>query len=80
MKQVAIGIDIGGTNTAIGVVDREGNLLYEKKPQLSTPQKRENPNAKIDKSDELCSNYITVLSEEIRFAIETLKKSIPTFR
>ncbi len=77
MRQVAIGIDIGGTNTAIGVVDREGNLLYEKKPQLSTPQKRENPNAKIDRSDELCSNYITVLSEEIRIAIETLKKINP---
>ena len=43
MRQVAIGIDIGGTNTAIGVVDHEGNVLYEKKPQLPTPQKRENP-------------------------------------
>jgi glucokinase len=43
MKQVALGIDIGGTNTAIGVVDREGNLIYEKKPQLPTPQKSENP-------------------------------------
>ena len=39
MKQVAIGIDIGGTTTSIGVVDREGNILYEKKPQLSTPLK-----------------------------------------
>jgi glucokinase len=28
-KQVAIGIDIGGTNTAIGVVDKEGNILAE---------------------------------------------------
>lgn len=27
MKEVAIGIDIGGTNTAIGVVDRDGNVL-----------------------------------------------------
>ncbi|MFZ9982308.1 MAG: ROK family protein [Cyclobacteriaceae bacterium] len=27
MNSVAIGIDIGGTNTKIGVVDREGNLL-----------------------------------------------------
>lgn len=77
MRQVAIGIDIGGTNTAFGVVDREGNVLYEKKPQLPTPQKRENPNAKIDKSDELCSNYITVLAEEIRVAIETLKNINP---
>nr|WP_319400488.1 ROK family protein [uncultured Carboxylicivirga sp.] len=28
-NEVAIGIDIGGTNTVIGVVDREGNLLAE---------------------------------------------------
>lgn len=77
MKQVAIGIDIGGTNTAIGVVDREGNVLYEKKPQLPTPQKRENPNAKIDRSEELCTNYIAVLSEEIRVAIETVKNINP---
>lgn len=27
MESVAIGIDIGGTNTKIGVVDRDGNLL-----------------------------------------------------
>jgi glucokinase len=40
MKQVALGIDIGGTNTAIGVVDREGNLLYEKTPQIPLPRKR----------------------------------------
>lgn len=35
MKEVAIGIDIGGTNTAIGIVDREGNCLVE----TSTPTK-----------------------------------------
>jgi len=28
-KEVAIGIDIGGTNTVIGVVDKEGNILAE---------------------------------------------------
>ena len=43
MKRVSIGIDIGGTNTAIGVVDSEGNVLYERKPQMPTPQKMENP-------------------------------------
>ncbi len=77
MRQVAIGIDIGGTNTAIGVVDREGNVLYEKQPQLPTPQKRENPYAKIDKSDELCTNYIAALSDEVRVAIETVKNINP---
>ena len=28
-KQVAVGIDIGGTNTVFGFVDREGNILVE---------------------------------------------------
>jgi glucokinase len=28
-REVAIGVDIGGTNTAFGVVDREGNCLAE---------------------------------------------------
>jgi glucokinase len=27
MKEVAIGIDVGGTNTAFGIIDREGNIL-----------------------------------------------------
>lgn len=29
MKQVVAGIDIGGTNTVLGVVDKEGNILAE---------------------------------------------------
>lgn len=29
MKQITVGIDIGGTNTAIGFVDRDGNCLFE---------------------------------------------------
>lgn len=29
MKELTIGIDIGGTNTKIGVVDREGNVLHQ---------------------------------------------------
>jgi glucokinase len=77
MRQVAIGIDIGGTNTAIGVVDREGNVLYEKQPQLSTPHKKENPFMKIEKSDELCSKFVAELSGEIRVAIETVKNINP---
>lgn len=28
MKELVVGIDIGGTNTKIGIVDREGNLLH----------------------------------------------------
>jgi glucokinase len=74
MRQVAIGIDIGGTNTAIGVVDREGNILYEKKPQLPTPQKRENPKMTVAVSDELIEKYIASLTAEIKTAIETIKQ------
>jgi len=35
MKKVAIGVDIGGTNTAIGVVDELGNVLV--KDNIATP-------------------------------------------
>ena len=74
MRKVAIGIDIGGTNTAIEVVDLEGNILYEKKPQLPTPQKRENPNMTVAVSDELIEKYIASLTAEIKTAIETIKQ------
>ncbi len=39
--QLALGIDIGGTNIAYGIVDRQGNLLWEsnfKTKQFATPQ------------------------------------------
>jgi len=29
MKKVTIGIDIGGTNTVFGFVDKDGNILAE---------------------------------------------------
>lgn len=29
MKEIVIGIDIGGTNTVFGFIDRDGNCLYE---------------------------------------------------
>lgn len=77
MRLVAIGIDIGGTNTAIGVVDNEGNVLYEKKPQMATPQKRENPNMTSAVSEELIGKYITNLTSEIKTAIETIKQINP---
>jgi len=77
MKQVAIGIDIGGTNTSIGVVDREGNVLYETIPQLPTPQKKENPDARQVVSDQLRDSFIELIAAEIRLAIESLGNSIP---
>jgi glucokinase len=77
MSTVAIGIDIGGTNTAIGVVDKKGKVIYEKKPLLKTPQKKENPKATKAKSDELLKNYIGALSDEINKAINAVRKSDP---
>jgi glucokinase len=77
MKQVAIGIDIGGTNTAIGVVDREGNILYEKQPQVPTPQKRDNPQGSAKISEELLNEFVSVLSEEIKSAIDIVAKINP---
>ena len=35
MKKVAIGVDVGGTNTAIGVVDELGNVMV--KDNIETP-------------------------------------------
>lgn len=77
MNQVAVGIDIGGTNTAIGIVDKEGNLLYEKKPQLPTPQKMENQEGSREISDTLCRQFILAIASEIRAAIHTVQKEVP---
>ncbi len=52
MKKVALGIDIGGTNTAIGVVDDMGNVMV--KDSISTP------------SDGDIDRYIKDLSGSIR--------------
>ncbi len=38
-KQVVAGIDLGGTNTVFGLVDREGNILVEDK--IKTPEYEE---------------------------------------
>ena len=35
MKDLTVGIDIGGTNTKFGIVDREGNVLVGKGRQGS---------------------------------------------
>lgn len=77
MSKIAIGIDIGGTNSAIGIVDTEGNVLYEKKPPLSTPQKKENPDASHSKSDDLLENYINSLVREIQSAIKVVRQINP---
>ncbi len=72
MKKVAIGIDIGGTNTALGIVDEEGNVLYTKSPQVPTPKKEENPNGDQAKSDAILARYIDVLETEIKSAMNAI--------
>jgi glucokinase len=72
MKKVAIGIDIGGTNTALGIVDESGNVLYTKSPQVPTPKKEENPKGDQNKSDEILGWYIDVLETEIKSAMNAI--------
>ena len=59
MKKVAIGIDIGGTNTAIGVVDPEGNVMV--KDNIATPS-----HGDIDR-------YISDLASAIKELIKSVK-------
>ncbi|MCF6332333.1 MAG: ROK family protein [Draconibacterium sp.] len=59
MKKVAIGVDIGGTNTAIGVVDQEGNVLV--KNNIETPS-----HGDID-------HYISDLASAIKEQIKSVK-------
>ncbi|PIF05423.1 MAG: glucokinase [Draconibacterium sp.] len=59
MKKVAIGIDIGGTNTAIGIVDKSGNVMV--KDNITTPS-----HGDIDR-------YISDLSKAINELIKSAK-------
>ena len=59
MKKVAIGVDIGGTNTAIGVVDDLGNVMV--KDNINTPS-----HGDIDR-------YIDDLSVAIKELIKSVK-------
>ena len=59
MKKVAIGIDIGGTNTAIGVVDELGNVMV--KGNIATPS-----HGDIDR-------YIEDLSQAVKELISSVK-------
>jgi len=60
MKQLAIGIDIGGTNTVFGLVDKDGNCLAENK--ISTT------------GFEDINDYIRELSTSIKQLISSLKE------
>ena len=59
MKKVAIGVDIGGTNTAIGIVDKAGNVMV--KDNIATPS-----HGDIDK-------YVSDLAASIKELIRSVK-------
>ena len=61
MVKVSIGIDIGGTNTAVGVVDQEGKVLIE--GSLPTPPKSANPGADQQVSDDLLNGFISEIGK-----------------
>lgn len=58
MKKVAIGVDIGGTNTAFGVVDESGNVMM--KGNIQTPSHGD------------INRYISDLAEAIRELIHSV--------
>ncbi len=64
MVKLSIGIDIGGTNTAIGVVNHEGKILIE--DSIPTPPKKFNPTADQQVSDELLNGFILEISKIIK--------------
>ncbi len=59
MKKIAIGIDIGGTNTVIGAVDQDGNVMVNR--TIDTPKHGD------------FGKYISDLSSEIKELIKSLK-------
>lgn len=71
MTKVAIGADIGGTNTAIGAVDRDGKVLF--KTSIKTPQKSDNPEGDEVISQKLLSEYTNEFTKVVNTAIETVK-------
>lgn len=62
-KTVSLGVDIGGTNTAIGVVDAEGNVLV--KANISTPKHGD------------ANLYVAEMSKTIRDLISDVTKLNP---
>ncbi len=60
MKKFSIGVDIGGTNTAIGIVDESGNVLT--KGNIATPSHGD------------VNKYIAELSDTIRDMVKSVHK------
>ncbi|MEZ5073004.1 MAG: ROK family protein [Bacteroidales bacterium] len=64
MVKLSIGIDIGGTNTAIGIVNQEGKILVEN--SLPTPPKKLNPKADPQVSEKLLEEFISEISRIVK--------------
>ncbi len=62
MKEVAVGVDIGGTYTKYGIVDKEGNCLLD--GSISTTQEKE------------LDNYLKLLKTTIDNATKSVKEQI----
>ena len=62
MRDVALGIDIGGTNTKFGFVDREGDLLCDYSISTSVHQTIE--------------SYLHALTDNVQKAMKTLKEEV----
>ncbi|MFO8234510.1 MAG: ROK family protein [Bacteroidales bacterium] len=60
-KEVAIGLDIGGTNSVFGIVDKSGNILYSGKVPTS--------------EFETAQGYVDYLSEQFHSALNKLNLS-----
>jgi glucokinase len=67
MVKLSIGIDIGGTNTAIGVVNHDGKVLIE--DSLPTPPKKLNHKAEQQVSEKLLHDFISGISKIIKSLI-----------
>ena len=61
-KQVALGIDIGGTNTAFGFIDKEGNYMAE--GNIST------------NNHEDINDYLKELHMEIEKVLDTIRNEV----
>ncbi|NPA44106.1 MAG: ROK family protein [Chlorobi bacterium] len=59
MKEIAIGIDIGGTNTVFGIVDKKGNIISK--------------NSILTSGHNDLQTYINVLSTSIKDLLNNLK-------
>jgi glucokinase len=58
MRQVAIGVDIGGTNTVMGLVDNAGNVIDQKSiPTVTHPDHKIYMNALCDAIQEMVAAY-----------------------